>query len=220
MRGFPSGVSLAKDMRTPATFPGHVDLGRPLRRRPSLLALALAGAGAVAGATMLLGSTTETRQPSVPLVSPTVGSSGPAEVGDRVTTAFGSMSLDAAMRLVGPTGTGLTLQRGEIPLQVSVTFVNTSKRPVADAPSLLRLVPAAGGPAIEPGAGDLATAPLDARSAKRYVLRYAIPAQGALPQLQFSDRGERTTFSLGDRGSLPGFDHGRHSPGPDGGPYR
>ena len=220
MRGSRNGVSLARHMRTPATFPGPVDLGRPLRRRPSLLALALAGAGAVAGATMLLGSTTETRQPSVPLVNPTVGASGSAEVGDRVTTGFGSMSLDAAVRLTGPTGTGLTLRRGEIPLQVSVTFVNTSTRPLGDAPSLLRLVPAGGGPAIDPGAGDLATAPLDARTAKRYVLRYAVPAQGALPRLQFSDRGERTTFSLGDRRSLPGFDHGRHSPGPDGSPFR
>jgi hypothetical protein len=190
----------------------------------SRLLVAAAWVGAIAGGVIALASVPDDRAPasgaSAAPAASAGSATGPAEIGRRIPTSFGSMSVDSAARLVGPRSrAGLALGRGDLPLQVGMTFINTSERPIRWSGSLVRLVGASGVPAIRPGGGDTGTIALRPRTARRLILRFAVPAGGAeLPRLELREPGAsaRTSVSLGSVSSLPAFDHVTHSTGPDG----
>ena len=192
-------------------------------RRALLGLIAAAWAGALAGAVLLLapaggdGGAATAEPRAIAGVAETRG------LGRRIPASFGSMSVDSASRLAGPRrATGLRLERGDLPLQVAVTFVNTSSRAVPFSRSLFRLLPAAGAPAIAVTGGDSGRQPVAPGSARRFVLRFAVPAGAPeLPPLEIRDPGDgsRTSVPLGTRRALPAFDHVTHSTGPDGRPH-
>ena len=189
---------------------------------PGLVALvAAAWAGALAGAVLLPapfeggGNVAAT----APAVAP-ASAADAAGVGRRIPASFGSISVDSASRLAGPRrAAGVELERGDLPLQVAVTFVNTSERPVRYSPRLFQLLPAGRTPAVAVTGGDTTAQSVRPGSAHRFVLRFALPPGGAaLPPLELRDPGDgaRTSVPLGSRSALPAFDHVNHTTGPDG----
>jgi hypothetical protein len=194
-----------------------LDQRRSSRRLSTLVATTWAGA--LGGAVLLVAATLS----GGPADDPARGdarATAPvrAEIGGRIPTSFGSVSVDTAARLAGPrSASGLRLARGDLPLQVAVTLVNTSGRPVPYGRENFRLLGVAGAPAIAVGGGDRGQ-DVDARAARRFILRFAVPPGDVLPQLEVRDPGDgsRATVSLGARAALPIFDHVDHTTGPDG----
>lgn len=185
-----------------------------------LAVIAVAWAGALAGAALLAWPSPDGGSGAAPRAEVRAEAVSAPGLGRRIPVSFGSMSVDSASRLAGPRrAAGLRLRRGDLPLQVAVTFVNTSGRAVRFSPSLFRLVPVAGAPAIAVTGGDLAEQHVGARSARRFVLRFAVPGSAPqLPDLEVRDpvAGTRTAVPLGTRRALPSFDHVGHTTGPDG----
>lgn len=189
-------------------------------RRALLAVIAAAWAGALAGAVLLAWPSPGGGSGAAPRVETRTDAAPAPGLGRRIPVSFGSLSVDSASRLTGPRrAAGLRLRRGDLPLQVAVTFVNTSSRTVRFSPSLFRLLPAAGTPAIAATGGDLAEQRVGARRARRFVLRFAVPGSARqLPDLEVRDpaAGTRTAVPLGTRRALPSFDHVGHTTGPDG----
>jgi hypothetical protein len=152
------------------------------------LLLALAWLGAAAGTVLSVLALLE-RPPAAPeqLAAAKAG-------GQRVATSFGSMSVDYVVRLTGDrVPMGVRVGRGELPIQVGVTLVNVSERPLRFDPAMLRLPGAARG-AVD--VGRLPGGAVEPRGAHRFVLRYAVPNTATLPTLRFRDPGRRAAVGI------------------------
>ena len=105
--------------------------------------------------------------------------------GARLATSFGSVSVDYVFRLIGADNPmGLTPPAGTVPIQVGVTVINTTDKPVP-LTKLFATSPVAAETLFEPGSRTDGMLP--ARSAHRVLLRYSVRDGVALPQLLVRD---------------------------------
>jgi hypothetical protein len=167
---------------------------------------ALAGAG-------LIASDLVARDAAPPAPAPVAAApqGADAQLGQRIRTSFGSMSVDYVYRMVGSkTPMGVRTRGAEIPLQVGVSVINLSKKPLPVDRSLLTL---------RDGRGRLVTGRLPGGRIgplrqHRLTLRYAVPAGAQLPLLEIRDPagGEPTTVALGPTKGLYELDVRTHLP--------
>jgi hypothetical protein len=170
---------------------------RPRRRLPAaaFAASACLLAGGLAAAVTLLA----TDAPD-PRATPVAAPAQPSPAGDasRLRTSFGTVSVDYAVRLVGARRPmGLAVPAGHLPVQVGVTVTNLRERPVVVDDGLLSLTPVAGG-GMDPGRRTDGRLP--GLTAHRFVLRYAVRRDAALPDLVVRDPARDTPLRLALRG--------------------
>jgi hypothetical protein len=166
---------------------------------------ALAGAGVIA-----LGLADRESAPRAAAPAPAAG--GPdAQVGQRIKTSFGTMSVDYVYRLTGADRPmGVAPRRGEIPVQIGVSVMNLGRKPLAVDPSMMQLRDGRGSLVV----GRLRGNRLEPLSQHRFTLRYAVPARAQLPLLEIRDPagGRPTTVGLGARKDLFELDVRTHLP--------
>ncbi|HEY3018795.1 MAG TPA: hypothetical protein VGJ32_01315 [Solirubrobacteraceae bacterium] len=153
-------------------------------------------AGALAGAVIGVAALADrgpTRGPAAP---------GIAKLHQRVTTSFGTMSVDYVVKLVGaPNPMGLSDAPGQLPIQVGVTLTNLDKRPLRFTPRMFEM------PRIATGGvdvGRLEGGRMPSLSQHRFTLRYSIADAASLPRLKFHDPG-RAAPVLVELGSSRGL---------------
>ena len=172
--------------------------------------LGLTWLAALAGGGVLVAENIETA-PSRQAAAPAAKSGALAIVGQRISTSFGSMSVDYAYRLTGSSKPmGVIAGRGEIPLQVGVTVTNMSKQPLPVGPGMFRLPDAAGRVVV----GRLPGGRIESLSQHRLTLRYAAPAGAQLPPLEVRDPagGAALRVDLGASSELYELDVRTHRP--------
>jgi hypothetical protein len=165
-----------------------------LRRRLPASAIAAAGcllAAALATAFTLAATGTPDRPAAAP--QPAAGDDG-----SRLRTSFGVLSVDYAVRLVGSRRPmGLDVPAGHLPVQVAVTVTNLRERPLVVDERLLSMAPVAGG-GIDPGRRTDGRLP--GLTAHRFVLRYAVRRDAALPDLIVRDPARDAPLRLALQG--------------------
>ena len=191
-------------------FPASVP---PAGRRPRTAgwaAVAVAWAIALAGG--VLGVTALTDSPAPPSPSSPQPVRG-LELGDRVVTSFGTLSVDTVQKLVGPTGAmHLAVPPGQVPVQVFVTLNNLQRRPLVFRESWFRLA----GAGTQYSVGwSTKLPPLEALSTRRVLLRFVIAPGDRLPRLEYRDPagGKPVRVDLGDARNLATFNPATHQHG-------
>jgi hypothetical protein len=180
-------------------------------RRPNLL-VGLVWIGCLAGAVLSMIALAHRPAPASPgdQIVAAQRPSAPGAVGQRLTTSFGSMSVDYVVRLVGDRKPmGVTVGRGEMAIQLGVTLTNVERRALRFSPTMFQL------PGAARGAVDVGRLPGDAvpaRRAHRFVVRYAVPATAALGSLRFRDPGRAApvVVPLGRRDAMGRLDVTTH----------
>ena len=136
--------------------------------------LVLAAAVGVGGALVTGGES-----PQAPAPAPAA-----QKTGLRLPMSFGSVSVDYVGRMIGSNRPmGLRVPRGHLPLQIGVTVVNVTDRPLRVPSDAFSLAAARGGMSF----GSLRGGVVPPRTAHRIVLRYAVPERAMLPPLVVRD---------------------------------
>jgi hypothetical protein len=147
----------------------------------------------------------------------TIPPGGRGALGDRIRMSFGVASVGGVVNVTGPSyAMGMRVRPGERVYQAQLTLVNVRREPAVYDPELVTLTPKRDLGAVQIATGSADGGRIDALSAHRFAIRFALASGAPLPQLRLGDPagGRPTTVSLGGTSGLETLDLAEHHPVP------